>query len=64
MTLTFITPPPSLITIKIGIDIQPSFSAFSVAKTPNCSQAVTFEFSGTVENFVSIQNQLNASADI
>jgi hypothetical protein len=63
-TLAFTTPPPSLITIKVGIDTQPSFTNFAVTKTPNCPQAVTFTFSGTPPGFVSLQNVLNASGDI
>jgi hypothetical protein len=63
-SLAFTTPPPSLITIKVGIDIQPSSANFAVSKTPNCPQAVTFAFSGTPPGFVSLQNMLNASGDI
>jgi hypothetical protein len=62
--LAFSAPPPSLITIKVGIDTQPSFTNFAVTKTPNCPQAVTFAFSGTPPGFVSLQNMLNASGDI
>ena len=62
--MAFTTPPPSLITIKVGIDTQPSETNFVVTKTPNCPQAVTFTFSGTPPGFVSLQNVLNASGYI
>ena len=63
-TFAFTTLPPTLITIKVGIDTQPSFTNFAVTKTPNCPQAVTFAFSGTPPGFVSLQNVLNASGKV
>jgi hypothetical protein len=53
-TLAFTTPPPSVITIKVGIDTQPSETNFAVTKTPNCLQVVTFALSGTPPGFVSL----------
>jgi len=63
-SLSFSVLPSNPFIIRIGIDAQPSFTAFTVAKQTNCTQALTFVLSGTVPGFVSLQNVVSPSGKV
>ena len=63
-SLSFSVLPSNPIILRIGIDAQPSLTAFTVAKQTNCPQALTFVLSGTIPSFVSLQDVASPSGKV
>ena len=63
-SLSFSVSPSNPIILKIGIDAQPSLTAFTVTKQINCPQALTFVLSGNIPGFVSLQNLVSPSGKV